>query len=191
MAGMKAPLIGGLALEWLEHDARARLIVDSDLRVIWGNQRAFDTASLIESITLEGNAFDVKDSTQREDFHKTLASLKNDHFTWWPLDQDSPYIAAMNVTRLQSEKGVYFGIEIFTDNPRYKREYLSVSDRLKLTSSESGVLHCLLDGKTPQEVAAIRSVGLDTIRAHIRAVYGKLDVSNREQLFSRLSSFRR
>jgi len=191
MAVLKAPFIGAVALGWLERDARARLIVDDNLRVIWGNQRAYHAAPLIGAISLDGNVLAIKDPDQHEKFKGILTSLEGERCVWWASNQPSAQVDAVSIVRLQSEGNTYFAIELYTDNPDLKREYLQIWDRFKLTYSEQEVLQRLLDGKTPQEISAMRKVGLDTVRAHIRAIYAKIDVCNREQLFSRLSIFHR
>lgn len=48
--------------------------------------------------------------------------------------------------------------------------------RLDLTDREQQVLRCLVDGCKYQEVAEQLGIGIETVRSHVRAVYGKLQV---------------
>ena len=48
--------------------------------------------------------------------------------------------------------------------------------RLDLTEREQQVLRCLVDGCKYKEAAEQLGIGVETVRTHIRAVYGKLQV---------------
>jgi len=48
--------------------------------------------------------------------------------------------------------------------------------RLDLTEREQQVLRCLVDGCKYREAAEQLGIGVETVRTHIRAVYGKLQV---------------
>ena len=48
--------------------------------------------------------------------------------------------------------------------------------QLDLTEREQAVLRCLVRGRTYQETADELGISLDTVRSHVRRVYGKLQV---------------
>ncbi|MDH3628905.1 MAG: response regulator transcription factor [Acidobacteriota bacterium] len=48
--------------------------------------------------------------------------------------------------------------------------------RLNLTEREQQVLRCLVDGRKYKEAAEQLGIGIETVRSHVRAVYGKLQV---------------
>lgn len=48
--------------------------------------------------------------------------------------------------------------------------------RLDLTEREQDVLRCLVDGCKYQEAADRLGIGLETVRSHVRSIYGKLQV---------------
>jgi DNA-binding NarL/FixJ family response regulator len=48
--------------------------------------------------------------------------------------------------------------------------------RLDLTEREQQVLRCLVDGCKYQEAAERLGIGIETVRSHVRSVYGKLQV---------------
>jgi DNA-binding NarL/FixJ family response regulator len=48
--------------------------------------------------------------------------------------------------------------------------------RLDLTEREQQVLRCLVDGCKYQEAAEALGIGIETVRSHVRSVYGKLQV---------------
>lgn len=48
--------------------------------------------------------------------------------------------------------------------------------RLDLTEREQQVLRCLVDGCKYKEAAEVLGIGIETVRSHVRSVYGKLQV---------------
>lgn len=50
------------------------------------------------------------------------------------------------------------------------------ADHLQLTDRERDVLACLVDGKSYKACARHLDISIDTVRSHIRSVYGKLQV---------------
>lgn len=57
--------------------------------------------------------------------------------------------------------------------------------RLELTEREHAVLRALVRGRTYQETADDLGISLDTVRSHVRHVYGKLQVHTVAQAVSR------
>ncbi|HLL58488.1 MAG TPA: helix-turn-helix transcriptional regulator [Allosphingosinicella sp.] len=60
----------------------------------------------------------------------------------------------------------------------------------RLTASEHRILMLMLDGLTADELSQRLGSSLDTVRTHIRNIYGKLKVTSREGMFSRLRPYR-
>ena len=52
----------------------------------------------------------------------------------------------------------------------------TVGNAIRLTDREQGVLRHLVEGLTYQQIADRMELSLDTVRTHLRAVYGKLQV---------------
>ena len=50
-----------------------------------------------------------------------------------------------------------------------------------LSDRELQVLHLLSDGQTNQEIARTLCVSINTVKTHLKNVYGKLGVSSRRQ----------
>jgi len=59
------------------------------------------------------------------------------------------------------------------------------SSRVDLTERERDVLRCLVAGLSYKQVAAELGISIDTVRAHIRSVYRKLQVHNVAEAVSR------
>ena len=72
----------------------------------------------------------------------------------------------------------------------FEVRYAALEEAFKLTPAEHAVLMSLASGNSAEEVAALSSKSLDTVRSHIRQVYAKLNVKSREQMFFRIQPFR-
>ncbi len=59
-----------------------------------------------------------------------------------------------------------------------------------LTDRELQVLHLMVDGLKYKEIATSLFVSLNTVRFHVKAIYGKLDVNNRTQAIERARQLR-
>jgi DNA-binding CsgD family transcriptional regulator len=47
----------------------------------------------------------------------------------------------------------------------------------------------LLDGLTAEDAAAELTIGIETVRSHIRQIYSKMGVRSREALFQRIMPY--
>ncbi|TXH01444.1 MAG: LuxR family transcriptional regulator [Rhodocyclaceae bacterium] len=59
----------------------------------------------------------------------------------------------------------------------------------RLTQSEARIVQDLCNGLSPQQIAVRNSISIHTVRAHLRRCYDKLNITNREQLWHRLSAY--
>jgi LuxR family maltose regulon positive regulatory protein len=59
-----------------------------------------------------------------------------------------------------------------------------------LTERELEVLRLMVEGLKYKEIAARLFVSLNTVRSHVRAIYGKLDANNRTQAIERARQLR-
>ena len=60
------------------------------------------------------------------------------------------------------------------------RDYLSAYDPCKLTDREEQILALLAEGRKNREIAASLFISRDTVRWHIRAIYSKLGIHDRQ-----------
>ena len=102
---------------------------------------------------------------------------------------DDGYVV-FNAQRLGDDGGRLIGLTFRMDVPESDAtRYRGLGEAFGLTNAESKVLARLLDGRMAEEAAVDLGVGIETIRSHIRQIYGKLAVRSREAMFRQVLPF--
>ena len=75
-----------------------------------------------------------------------------------------------------------FGTESIPDQGRKQKSTPGQDDLVEaLSERELSVLHLLSEGKTNQEIAGEMFLSINTVKSHLKNIYGKLDASNRRE----------
>ena len=74
--------------------------------------------------------------------------------------------------------------------PDAPTDWVCLEQAFGLTATEALVIRRLLGGSTPGVIAATLGISIHTVRTHIARVYGKTDVSSREELWKVCGPFR-
>lgn len=191
MSGYDLPWIGDVALHVIAQDPRARMIVDQRLRILWSNESAKRQLTLLDAVSIEGETLSLKKTDQQSKLVAALKQVKDEPFTLWLLSNQALKSLVVLIYPKQVGEVTVYVLEFFTEPPISHSTYIDVSVGFNLTGSENAVLCGLQNGYSPQELARLRNVGIETIRAQIRSIYVKMGVRNREQLFHRLMAFKR
>jgi len=109
---------------------------------------------IVEAITAGANGYLLKKTSARE----LLFQLRSVVAGGAPL---TPAVASTVLELLRAVSPATTGTE---------------PTRLDLTAREQQVLRCLVDGCKYKEAAEALGIGVETIRSHVRSVYGKLQV---------------
>lgn len=70
-----------------------------------------------------------------------------------------------------------------------RRQSDRLLQRLGLTEAESEVARAFVGGASPREIADMRNVSIGTVRAQIKTIYAKLEVSRQTELVAKLREF--
>lgn len=82
------------------------------------------------------------------------------------------------------------GLTLFPTSPAERYVWTDFGEAFHLTRAEAAVVKRILDGANVDEIAEDQGISAETIRTHIRRLYGKLGISGREQLFALMAPFR-
>jgi LuxR family maltose regulon positive regulatory protein len=78
-----------------------------------------------------------------------------------------------------------FGAELMIEQGRQQKSLPGQDDLVEaLSERELSVLRLLSEGKTNQEIAGEMFLSINTVKSHLKNIYGKLDASNRREAVS-------
>lgn len=97
-----------------------------------------------------------------------------------------------NIVALDSDRGLSYGMNhldvgVFLDE--VIEGFTKESSRVFLTDREEEILKGILDGKSNRDIAADLFLSEKTIKNNITGLYSKLQVKNRQEVFSKFSHF--
>ncbi|HEY9553182.1 MAG TPA: helix-turn-helix transcriptional regulator [Allosphingosinicella sp.] len=82
-----------------------------------------------------------------------------------------------------------FGLVLRRSGGEFRPSYADLGSAFQLTRGEIRVLLQLADGLSAAQAAEQLCVSTETVRTHIRNLYAKLAVKNREGLLSRIRAY--
>lgn len=181
--------LSDLGLRWLEQDLRIRLIVDDELQIVWKNSAASSMLARGTDIELRSGKLATVNRAKQAELERFVVDSTNEG-TWClpKLDEDGHLIFTSQ--RLHWGDGGTQGIIIYNTGKGFRARYPDLGAAFGLTNSERKVITELLEGKDADQIARAGGVSVETIRSHVRNIYGKLEVNSREGLFYRLRPYR-
>jgi LuxR family maltose regulon positive regulatory protein len=121
-----------------------------------------------------------------------LVMARPEGFTRIFLDKGEALIPILNLTVSQNIVSgtarkllTAFGAELVPEPGRKQKSLPGQDDLVEaLSERELSVLRLLSQGKTNQEIAGEMFLSINTVKSHLKNIYGKLDASNRREAVS-------
>jgi LuxR family maltose regulon positive regulatory protein len=148
----------------------------------------------LEALILLALIFSTQDETDQALFHleRAVAIAEPEGFIRVFVDEGQPMTRLLNTALKQGSAPGYVGrlLAAFSgDQPLPAAPVTMQTDQSDLveplSERELEVLHHIAEGLTNLEVADRLFLSLNTVKAHTRNIYGKLDVHNRTQAVAR------
>lgn len=169
---------------WHSVDPRPTLILAGDHLILWANDAARRFIRSFDGLEVVREVLTVEDHRQHQALGEQLAAAI-DHPHCWTLENHA------------GERSVVLLIQQLDDDAcgvRFLEQRAPVHARFRqiygLTYAEDRVLLQLLSGRVASDIAQADGGSLETVRAHIKAIYAKMDVCSREGLFHAAGRFR-
>lgn len=178
------------ALAWLDFDTAPRVIVSGDLLILWANTAA--RAALAGRRDLENRlgGLAMVNPQHQDALGAFLAGAGAAVSSWCVERGDRDGHLAIHAQRIDWLDDGILGVTFFGSGSDFKPRFSNIDRVFGLTPAEHNVLTDLLEGGAAEGIAERRSVSIETIRSHIRKIYGKLAVNSREMLFRKCQAFR-
>lgn len=164
------------------------MLVSAELDVLWTNAAALSLTARRGQVSLGDNRLILSPRRQEESLRAFLSDL-GEQCGVWALQADEAWLVrAEPIAPADAPPAWLLTWQSMHQADRYL--WADVGAHLRLTRSETRILRSLLDGSTVDETAVQLAVSIQTARTHVRRIYVKLGVNNREQLFAAALPYR-
>jgi DNA-binding CsgD family transcriptional regulator len=166
------------------------MILAGDLSLLWSNSAADEILAAAKDFQLINGVVACLDKVQGQEFRAFLEAVGQKPEVWL-YGQDETAFRMVRAEAL-SPDGMPPALALMIYPVDGVERYLW-SDFHKvfgLTRAETIIVKRIVGGEPADVIAEELSITLETVRTHVRRIYAKLGVNNREQLFSKVSAFR-
>lgn len=166
-----------------------KMLLSADLDVLWLNAAALALTSRSGPAGLTGGRLILPQRGQEDGLREFLGGLEGESGAWALTSPEGQWlIHAEIIAPADAPPAWLLTWRVLDDPGRY--QWADIGVALGLTRSETRLLHMLIAGQTVDEAAVDLAISVQTARTHVRRIYAKLDVSNREQLFATVLPYR-
>ena len=184
--GIVEASVDELVLHWFDVEDVARLIVDSALNIKWLNLRAEGELQRRRDILRRGDLLLACNPTHQIELLALLAGCGSEVATLCLRSEDQDGHLLVSVQPLPARR---FGLVLRRSGGEFNPSYADLGSAFQLTRGEIKVVLQLADGLSAAQAAEQLCVSTETVRTHIKNLYAKLGVKNREGLLSRIRAY--
>ncbi len=174
---------GRLALTaWMTDELRPRMIIAQDMQLIWGNRSAIALGSTSDLFRIQGERVLPLD----KQFLDLCTHRALDQQPWRLVTGADGHHSMIWASDVVTHVGQFIGIVLLPGNRGCPN---ALANDFGFTRTEAKVSGLFLNGHSTKQVAVSMGVAVDTVKTHIKHVYEKMSVCNREQFFSKAALF--
>lgn len=174
------------AAHYFDHRAATgrspEMLVSAELELLWSNAAALALMSRRGPVRVSDSRLILSQRREEDSLRTFLTGLDEGTGVWALKSEDGWLVKAETIAPPNVPTAWLLTWQAMAQVDRYL--WSDVGAHLRLTPSETRILLNLLQGFTVDETAAQLAVSVQTARTHVRRIYAKLGVSNREQLLA-------
>jgi len=164
------------------------MLVGAELDVLWSNAASLALTSRRGFVSLNDNRLILPQRRHEDSLRAFLASLGEGSGVWVLEAEEAWLVRAETIAPADAPPAWLLTWQAMDHAERYL--WADIGAHLRLTPSETRILRNLVAGQSVEQTAVQLSVSVQTSRTHVRRIYAKLGVSNREQLFAVVMPYR-
>lgn len=178
-----------LLVEWASRNLQGMIIVDKTLKIIWTNNAAKDFLRDGRWLVERSNALVAAQPSAQESLGEFVLHLDGPGSCLaLPCTiQNNPLIIHGRAIDLPDEER-FFCLTLWPK--REEERFVGLAAMYNLTRTEEKILLLLLEGLSLEKAATEQKVSVETVKSHVRQIYGKLNVTSRAELFRKALLFR-
>jgi DNA-binding CsgD family transcriptional regulator len=184
-----ADTVDNILATWVDGEARARLVVDSNLIVYWVSSSAEAFLRKEQAVLYRNGRLRSRDPRMEQALRAFVAEATDSLTSQCITNRDTGEHVVLTAVRLQAPWRHVIGLTLHQTGADLGVRLADLHQAFGLTPSERSIARHLLDGMTADETAAELGISLDTVRTHIKRAYAKLGVGSREAFFHKLAPF--
>lgn len=174
---------GRLALTaWITNELRPRMIVAPDMQLIWGNRSAIALGATSDLFRIQGQSVLPLD----KQFSDLCTYRALDQQPWRLVTGADGRQSMIWTSDVVTHVGQFIGIVLLPGNRGCPN---ALANDFGFTRTEAKVAGLFLNGYSTKQVAVSMGVAVDTVKTHIKHIYEKMSVCNREQFFAKAALF--
>lgn len=175
---------------WAEQYSIPCLILADDMALLWSNAAADEILAAAKDFQLVNGVVACVDKGQSQEFRVFLTTVGSEPRVWVYCQNETAcqMVRAESLSPAGMPPAVALMIYPVDGVERYV--WSDFHKVFGLTRAETIIVKRIVGGEPVDTIADELAITLETVRTHVRRVYAKLGVSNREQLFSKVSAFR-
>lgn len=183
-----SPDFAGLALRWIAAERTSRLLVTRGLDVLWANEAAVADLTFGGDIEIRDGRLMFSDPAHHAQLASAMTAVPAGCHCLPCTGEDGHVIVRFSTVESADSTAV-FGLTIRRAATHRSTPAVDLARVFGLTAAEIRVVRKLLDGLTAEDAAAELTIGIETVRSHIRQIYSKMGVRSREALFQRIMPY--
>lgn len=175
---------------WAETHHAPIALLSRDQHLLWANDAAMALFTAGEHLVIKDGVLTSIDKVQAPRIRAFFEQLTHvsDGRICKSAEGVSLILRAHILTLKDGSSAI--ALSMFSTEPGGRFIWTDFGEAFKLTRSEVEVAKRILDGAIADEVAEDLNVSVETVRSHIRSLYGKLSINSRERLFAVISPYR-
>ncbi|KHK93338.1 hypothetical protein LK12_03280 [Novosphingobium malaysiense] len=178
-----------IAHGFLGSGLRARLVVNDERQVLWASEVALALLEPQFPVVIADGALCFERANDPVACQEWLHSVGRKPSRFLVSGAQEDWWVVMNAWRgrLHADTAIY--AEFILSHPPYRSSTSGMSKQFGLTPAECDVIDALVRLETPTKIADRLGVSINTVRTHIRRLYGKLGVNTQVQLIRIATAF--
>lgn len=185
-------VVRNAALNWLDADKIARVIVNDGFEIIWANRAAKAALEQGRWIEERVRGFATSSGVNAAGVITDIATMGHDDLIVHSCARtgENDVLLLIRLLLGNDDEARLYGVELRRQPQEQESQYAGYRAYFGFTPAEERVLQQLLCGHNVEKCAENLDVSVDTVRSHVRQVYAKMNISSREALFHALMPFR-
>ncbi len=175
--------------DWLVSGVRARVIVDRERRLLWANDAATAMLRAPQPVVLRNGVLAFEGVNDIAACHEWLGRAGPEPQRFFVCGADGGSWAVVVAQAHQWEGDDVFLAEFILSHPSLTASSSGMAAQFGLTPAECDVIDALVRLEGPAEIALRLGISINTVRTHIRRLFGKLSINSQVQLVRLAAAF--